>query len=75
MNNALSGKLISGSEIEEFLGRVDRLSNDELQSIYNKLKSDSQDLVKYAKILSEDRKKKSSSKKKEGKEEEQNESL
>ena len=77
MNNEHSGKVVAGSEIEELLGRVDRFSNEDLQSIYNKLKADSQDLVKYAKILSEDRKKKPSLKKKgeEKEEEEENESL
>ncbi len=56
-------KLIIESELQEFLDRVDKLSNEELKSIYEKLKNDSIDLVRYAKILPEDKKKKNTSKK------------
>jgi len=43
--------LIIGTELIEFLSRVDHLTPDELRSIYEKLKFDSVELVKYAKIL------------------------
>ena len=58
MSKEHSGKLSSGSDIEDFVKRIDNLSASDLQEIYEKLRSDSQDLVRYAKILAVDRKKK-----------------
>ncbi|MHB1440272.1 MAG: type I-D CRISPR-associated protein Cas7/Csc2 [Cuniculiplasma sp.] len=56
-------KLIMGIELDQFLDTVDKLSPDELKGIYEKLKADSVELVKYAKILRDNKKKKQPDKK------------
>ncbi|WP_393971565.1 type I-D CRISPR-associated protein Cas7/Csc2 [Oxyplasma meridianum] len=57
-----TGRLTFGHDIEDFNMRIDNLSASELQAVYDRLKSDSQELVKYAKITPKDRKKKATSK-------------
>ena len=63
MNSEHSGKIVAGQELSDFIAKVDNLSQSDLQQIYQRLKTDSQELVKYSKILPQDRKKKTSTKK------------
>ena len=77
MMSECSGKIVTGDDLREFIETVDKLSASDLQAIYDRLKTDSEDLVKYAKILPKDKRKVANQNKIEGNEdkEERNESV
>ncbi|MEM0134265.1 MAG: type I-D CRISPR-associated protein Cas7/Csc2 [Thermoplasmatales archaeon] len=56
MGKELTGKLVYGRTLEDFTKKIDNFDVSDLQLIYDQLKSDSQDLVKYAKILPKEKK-------------------
>lgn len=57
------GNLVTGKDLKEFIETIYRLPGSDLQAIYGRLKVDSEDLIKYAKILPKEKKKASSQKK------------
>jgi len=63
IRNEHPDKMLTGAELEEFLKKIDTLTVQQLQAVYEKLKSDSQELIRYAKIMPKDRKNKSTPKK------------
>jgi CRISPR-associated protein Csc2 len=63
MTSEYSGKVVTGDNLKEFIDTIDKLSSSDLQAVYDKLKADSEDLVKYAKILPKDKKKAQNNKK------------
>ena len=63
MTSEYSGKVVTGDNLKEFIDTIDKLSSSDLRAVYDKLKADSEDLVKYAKILPKDKKKAQNNKK------------
>jgi CRISPR-associated protein Csc2 len=68
------GKLVTKDDLNNFLDWTNHLSSSELSEVYNSLKEDATELIKYANILNPEKSEKKNKTKKQDKKEEKSES-
>lgn len=73
MERGERGKLISKVDLNDFLGWINHLSSSDLSEIYNSLKKDAIELIKYANIVNPEKSERKNKAKVQNKKEEKNE--